>query len=616
MHMPAKLENALPAPHSDAIALLTDQTTSEPGLPAVSRQAAEAADDAGNKLDRYMHYLIARMTAGVSPAACANAFFDWGSHLAVSPGLQLELMGEGVKQWMRLAAFTQQAAVSGAHISPTVVPQPHDHRFRSDSWKQFPFNVFAEAFLLSEEWWHSAATKVRGVEKQNQNRVDFITRQALDVFAPANFVMTNPEVLARSQAESGLNLVRGFYNYLDDLKRLRAREAPEGAEKFKVGETVAVTPGKVIFRNHLIELIQYEPTTEKVHAEPVLIVPAWIMKYYILDLRPENSLVKYLTAQGFTVFIISWRNPDAADRDFGFDDYRRDGVMAAMDAVTKIVGDHKIHAAGYCLGGTLLATAASAMALEEDDRLKTLTLLAAQADFREAGELTLFIDESQITLLEDMMAEQGFLDSAQMAGAFQLLRSNDLIWSHLVNDYLLGERQPVFDLLAWNADTTRMPYRMHSDYLRLLFLNNDLAEGRLKVDGRTIALTDLRVPIFAVGTETDHVAPWRSVYKFNILSDTSVTFLLTSGGHNAGIVSPPGSPHRSYQMATKLENDRFVDPGTWQASTPKTEGSWWTGWSEWLSAKSTEMVDPPSMGAPENGLKPLCDAPGTYVLQR
>lgn len=616
MHMPAKLENALPAPHSDAIALLTDQTGHRPALAAVSRPAAEAPDDDGLKLDRYVHYLIARMTAGVSPAACANAIFDWGSHLAASPGLQLELMGEGVRQWMRLAEFMQQAAVSGARVSPSVVPQPHDHRFRSESWKEFPFNVFAEAFLLSEEWWHSAATKVRGVGKQNQNRVDFMTRQALDVFAPANFVMTNPEVLARTQAEAGRNLVRGFFNYLDDLKRLRAREASEGSERFKVGETVAVTPGKVVFRNHLIELIQYEPTTEKVHAEPVLIVPAWIMKYYILDLRPENSLVKYLTAQGFTVFIISWRNPDAADRDTGFDDYRRDGVMAAMDAVTKIAGDHKIHAAGYCLGGTLLTTAASAMALEDDDRIKTLTLLAAQADFREAGELTLFIDESQITMLEDMMAEQGFLDSAQMAGAFQLLRSNDLIWSHVVNDYLLGERQPVFDLLAWNADATRMPYQMHSDYLRSLFLNNDLAEGRLKVDGRAIALTDLRVPIFAVGTETDHVAPWRSVYKFNILSDTSVTFLLTSGGHNAGIVSPPGSPHRSYQIATKLENDRFVDPGTWQASTPKTEGSWWTAWSEWLSAKSSEMIDPPAMGAPEKGLKSLCDAPGTYVLQR
>jgi polyhydroxyalkanoate synthase subunit PhaC len=611
VHMPVKPVSALTAPPMEVVPLLTDQTRGrspeQPALPA----AAHRQD-----LDRHLQYLVARTTAGVSPIACTNAFFDWSAHLATSPGLQLELMGEVAAQWMRLAEFAQQAATSGAPLSPTVAPQPHDHRFRSEHWNTFPFNVFAEAFLLSEEWWHSAATKVRGVEKQNQNRVDFITRQVLDVFAPANFVMTNPDVLARTRAEAGLNLTRGFFNYLDDLKRLRSREAPEGAEKFKVGETVAITPGKVVYRNHLIELIQYEPTTPKVHAEPMLIVPAWIMKYYILDLRPENSLVRYLTAQGLTVFIISWRNPDADDRDIGFDDYRRLGVMSAIDAVTNITGAEKIHAAGYCLGGTLLTAAASGMALEDDDRIKTLTLLAAQADFREAGELTLFIDESQITLLEAMMAEQGFLNSAQMAGAFQLLRSNDLIWSRIVSDYLLGERQPVFDLLAWNADATRMPYRMHSEYLRSLFLNNDLAEGRLKIDGRTIALTDLRVPIFAVGTETDHVAPWRSVYKFNILSDTSVTFLLTSGGHNAGIVSPPSSSHRSYQMVTKLEHGQFIDPDTWQASTPKIEGSWWLAWSEWLSQKSTRMIDPPSLGAPEKGLPVLCDAPGTYVFQR
>ncbi len=574
------------------------------------------APPAREDVDRYLHYLVARMTSGVSPIACANAFFDWSTHLAGAPGVQLELAERAVKQWQRLGDFTRSAACSNRGVAPTVRAQPHDHRFRSEGWNTFPFNVFAEAFLLSEEWWHDAATKVRGVDRGNQNRVDFMMRQALDVFAPANFVMTNPDVLARTRAEAGSNLARGFYNYLDDLRRLQNHEGPQGTEKFKVGETLAITPGKVVFRNHLIELIQYEPVTEKVHAEPILIVPAWIMKYYILDLRPENSFVKFLTEQGFTVFIISWRNPDAGDRDVGFDDYLRLGVMAAIDAVTKISGNQKIHATGYCLGGTLLATAAAAMAAEHDDRIKTLTFLAAQGDFREAGELTLFIDESQVTFLEDMMAEQGFLDSAQMAGAFQLLRSNDLIWSRVVSDYLLGERQPVFDLLAWNADATRMPYRMHSEYLRSLFLNNDLAEGRFRVNGHAIALTDLRTPIFAVGTETDHVAPWRSVYKFNILSDADVTFLLTSGGHNAGVVSPPGSPHRSYQMATKLANDQFLDPDAWQATTAKNEGSWWPAWSEWLTGKSSRMVDPPQLGDVADGLKPLCDAPGTYVFQR
>ncbi len=613
MHMPTSVQNALPAPHSDTVALLTDQSSHKSEV--VAEAASESTDAVGLDLDRYGHYLLARMTAGLSPAACANAYFDWGMHMASSPGLQLELMSQGLQQWMRLGAFAQEAATGGA-IAPTVVPQPHDHRFVSDGWKQFPFNVFAEAFLLGEEWCHSATTKVRGAGKQNLDRVDFITRQFLDVFAPANFVATNPDVLSRTQSEAGQNLVRGYFNYLDDLKRLRSREAPEGAQKFKVGEQVAITPGKVVFRNHLIELIQYEPTTEKVQAEPLLIVPAWIMKYYILDLRPENSLVKYMTDQGFTVFIVSWRNPDASDRNTGFDDYRKLGVMAALDAITEIAGDNKIHATGYCLGGTLLTVAASAMASANDDRLASLTLIAAQADFREAGELTLFIDESQVSLLEDMMSEQGFLDSAQMSGAFQLLRSNDLIWSHVVNDYLLGERQPVFDLLAWNSDATRMPYRMHSEYLRSLFLNNDLAEGRFKVNGVAIALTDLRAPIFAVGTETDHVAPWRSVYKFNILSDTSVTFLLTSGGHNAGIVSPPGSPHRSYRVSTKLPNDKFVDPNAWRERTPKHDGSWWVPWATWLKERSSGLIEPPSMGAPEKGLKPLCAAPGTYVLQK
>jgi polyhydroxyalkanoate synthase len=463
-----------------------------------------------------------------------------------------------------------------------------------------------------------AATTVRGVEKENAHRVDFMTRQVLDIFAPTNFVMTNPDVLAQTQADFGLNLVHGFWNFIDDLRRLQTREPPEGAEQFTVGKNVAVTPGKVVFRNHLIELIQYEPLTPKVRSEPVLIIPAWIMKYYILDLRPQNSLVRYLVEQGFTVFMISWRNPDVSDRDISFDDYRRLGVLAAIDAVRKIVDGRKIHAAGYCLGGTLLSTAASAMALEDDDRIQSLTFLAGQADFREAGELTLFIDESQITLLEDMMAEQGFLDSFQMAGAFRLLRSNDLIWSHVVHDYLLGKRKPIYDLLAWNADATRMPYRMHSEYLRSLFLNNDLAEGRFKVDGRTVTLTDLRVPIFAVGTERDHVAPWRSVYKFNILSDTAVTFLLTSGGHNAGIVSPPGLPGRSYRVATKAECAPFVDPEEWQRTARKFEGSWWTAWSDWLAKRSSAWIDPPPMGIAKKGgpAAALADAPGTYVFQR
>lgn len=613
----AKVNAMLTKPHDPASAL--SQNVSESNI-AKGRVPPEGhyADVywTPTDLDGYLNYLVARWTAGVSPAACANPFFDWFIHLASAPGLQLELLGDAAQRSIRLLNFMHSAATLGRDVLPCVTAQPHDRRFSSEHWREFPFNVFSQSFLLMEEWWHEAATRVRGVDDADARRVDFMIRQALDVVAPTNFILSNPDVLTQTQAQAGGNLVRGFFNFLDDLQRFYTREPPAGAEQFKVGETVAVTPGKVVFRNYLIELIQYEPTTEKVRTEPILIVPAWIMKYYILDLRPQNSLVKYLTDEGFTVFIVSWRNPSAEDRNISFDAYRRLGVIAAIDGISEIAGESKIHAVGYCLGGTLLAVTAAAMMLEGDDRIKSLSFLAAQADFREAGELTLFVDESQVSFLEDLMAQQGFLDTTQMAGAFQLLRSNDLIWSHVVHDYLLGERRPVFDLLAWNADATRMPYRMHSEYLRSLFLDNDLAEGRFKVNGQTIALTDIRVPIFAAGTDADHIAPWRSVFKFNILSDTSVTFLLTVGGHNAGIVSPPGSENRSYQMATKVEDGRYVDPDTWRAVAPRYEGSWWPAWSQWLADNSTGWVGARPARTPGGKQPNFGDAPGTYVLQR
>lgn len=373
----------------------------------------------------------------------------------------------------------------------------------------------------------------------------------------------------------------------------------------------------MIYQNHLIELIQYAPSTEQVYAEPVLIVPAWIMKYYILDLSPHNSLVKYLVDQGHTVFTVSWKNPTAEDRELSMDDYRRLGVMAALDAISVIIPERKIHTVGYCLGGTLLSIAAATMARNGDDRLKSMTLLAAQTDFTEAGELMLFINEGQVTYLEDMMWEQGYLDTKQVAGAFQLLRSNDLIWSRLVHDYLLGKRHTMNDLMAWNADATRMPYRMHGEYLRRLFLDNDLAEGRYEVEGRPITISDIRAPIFAVGTVKDHVTPWRSVYKIHLLADTDeVTFLLTSGGHNAGIVSEPGHSRRSYQTTSRKEEDKYVDPDTWLAATPKQGGSWWPVWQKWLAQRSSEQVAPPAMGAPEQGYTALYDAPGTYLYNR
>ena len=538
-------------------------------------------------------------------------------HLAGAPGKQLELAADAVSKVGRLTEYATACARNGTSPSPPcMVPSARDKRFQHEAWRQWPFNVISQTFLLQEEWWRGAIGGVRGVSADHERQAQFAARQLLDIFSPSNFLATNPEVLRRTRDEGGANLQRGLQHLLDDLQRQWRGAPPEGAETFKVGENLAITPGKVVYRNRLIELIQYEPQTEQVHPEPVLIVPAWIMKYYILDLSAHRSLVRFLTDQGFTVFMISWKNPDRDDRDLGMDDYRELGIHAAREAIARIVPGEASHGVGYCLGRTLLSIAAAGIARDGLAPFKTLTFLAAQADFEEAGELTLFTTESQVAFLEDLMWEQGYLDARQMAGAFQILRSKDLIWSHMVQDYLMGERAPVFDLLAWNADATRMPARMHSEYLRQLFLNNDLAESRFKVGGRPIALTDIRAPIFAVGTETDHVAPWRSVYKFHLLTDTDVTFLLTSGGHNAGIVSEPGRAHRSYRVRTRRAADRYLDPDHWQAETHPREGSWWPEWTRWLAAHSSAMIAPPRIGAPEQGLPVLGEAPGDYVRQR
>jgi polyhydroxyalkanoate synthase len=585
-----------------------------PAAAAGPERDSYASTALGELLDRSTHAAIASATAGISPGALATAYLDWLSHLAVSPGKQMQLVQKAAKKTTRLAehALRRAAGENGCH--PCIEPLPQDKRFRGEAWQRWPYSAMYQAFLLNQQWWYNATTGVRGVDPRHERVVEFATRQILDVFSPSNFIATNPEVLAETIRQGGANLARGARNWLEDWQRTVSGKPPVGAEPFRVGETVAVTPGKVVWRNRLIELIQYEPTTDTVRPEPVLIVPAWIMKYYILDLSPENSLVRYLTGQGFTVFMVSWRNPGPEDRDLAMDDYRTLGIGEALDAVTTIVPDVPVHAVGYCLGGTLLSIAAAQMARDGDDRLATVTLLAAQADFTEAGELTLFINESQVSFLEDMMWEQGFLDTRQMAGAFQLLRSNDLIWSRMVHDYLMGNRRPMFDLMAWNADQTRMPFRMHSEYLRRLFLDNDFAEGRYEVGGDPVVMSDIRVPIFALGTVTDHVAPWRSAYKVHLLTDTDVTFLLTGGGHNAGVVSEPGHDGRTYQVATTANEDRYVDPETWAARTPVREGSWWPELVEWLAARSGPPVAPPAMGAADAGYPPLADAPGSYVL--
>ncbi|MEB8386537.1 alpha/beta fold hydrolase [Rhodobacteraceae bacterium KMM 6894] len=567
-------------------------------------------------LDKSLRAAQAKFTGGLSPIALAGAYADWLLHLSSAPGKQLELAEKAGKKAWRLARYASLCAQNPNSDETCIDPLPQDNRFTDEQWRKWPFNVMSQAFLLNQQWWHNATTNVEGVTSQHENVVTFTARQILDIFSPSNYALTNPEVLAQTYSQGGMNLVHGLQNFMEDAARAQAGKGPVGSDAFKVGQNMATAPGKVVYRNRLIELIQYAPTTDTVRPEPILIVPAWIMKYYILDLSENNSLVRYLTSQGFTVFMVSWRNPDAEDRDLGMEDYQSLGIMEAVDAIDTITQGQKIHAIGYCLGGTLLSIAAATMARDGDARLKTLTLLAAQVDFTEAGELTLFINESQLTYLEDMMWEKGYLDTTQMAGAFQLLRSNDLIWSRVIHDYLMGERTPMFDLMAWNADATRMPYRMHSEYLRRLFLENDLAEGRYQVDDRHIAISDIRAPVFMVGTEHDHVAPWHSVYKFNLLSDTDVTFVLTSGGHNAGIVSEPGHPHRHYRLHAKGKDALYVDPDRWFEETDPVDGSWWPALTKWLGAASGDPVKPPRMGAKAKGYAPLCDAPGTYVLQK
>lgn len=571
---------------------------------------ASSPESPFRSLDHAKDAWIARATGGLSPAALTLALSDWLIHMFAAPGKQLELASLAARQARAVAG----SAFGAGTFDP---PLAEDDRFRAPAWQAMPFRCWQQAFRLTEQWWCAATHGIPGTTRHHEDVVSFAARQWLDLFSPNNFALTNPEVLKRTAETFGANLAQGACNALQDAWRAASGQPSAEAQQFKPGVDVAVTPGAVVFRNHLIELIQYRPSTPKVAAEPVLIVPAWIMKYYILDLSPHNSLVRYLVDQGYTVFCISWRNPDAQDRDLGFDDYRRLGVMAALDAISRIVPAAKIHAAGYCLGGTLLSIAAAAMANDRDERLATVTLFAAQTDFTEPGELQLFIDESQVYFLESLMWARGYLGGEQMGGSFQLLRSNDLIWSRAVHNYLLGERAPMNDLAAWNEDSTRMPFRMHSQYLRELFLNNDLACARYRVDGRPIALRNIRAPMFVVGTERDHIAPWRSVYKIHHLADTDVTFVLTSGGHNAGIVSEPGHAHRHFRIMSTAEADLSVGPDEWAAAADLQEGSWWPAWTAWLDAHSQEArVAPPPIGLPDVQTPILAEAPGEYVLQK
>ncbi|MEW6639602.1 MAG: alpha/beta fold hydrolase [Pseudomonadota bacterium] len=612
----AKHQDALPQSHSragadreatGAVVSLhppRDASASDAPQPAASVTALFSPET----FDRLLHATAARWTGGLSPVGLALAWGDWIAHLAAAPGKCSALAAQALHDQRALAIDAARVDLQPWGV---IGPQPQDHRFSAREWQLPPFNTLAQAFLLGERWWQAATTGVRGVSRRHENVMAFVARQLLDVVAPSNFIPTNPEVLQRTFRSGGENLVFGFENWLADCQKAMGVAAEDDTP---VGRRVAVSKGKVIYRNELIELIQYLPTTEKVRPEPILIVPAWIMKYYILDLAPESSLVRFLTDSGFTVFMISWRNPEPDDRDLGLEDYRVKGVCAALSEVRRVMPGRGIHAMGYCLGGTLLAIAVAAMLRDGCDWLQSLTLLASQVDFTEAGELTLFINESQIAFLEDMMWHRGVLDARQMAGTFQILRSNDLIWSRLVRSYLMGESERPNDLMAWSADATRMPYRMHAEYLRRLFLYNDLAEGRYIVDGKAVALSDIRLPAFVVGTSHDHIAPWPSVHKLHFLSQADITFVLASGGHNAGIVAPLGEARHNYRLLRKQADEPYLGPDEWMKAAHVFDGSWWPAWAAWLAARSGEPDAPPPIGA--DPAASFDDAPGSYVLQR
>lgn len=553
-------------------------------------------------MDKTYQANLGKITSGISPAAILTAYYSWGAQLAQSPGT---LLRHTMFPLLHMNDYFYNL------LNYEKPAKGKDVRFHTNNWSLYPWRIWAEHFLQIEKWCLATAREIPGLPEHVKRTTSFRTRQILDALSPSNFILTNPDLFQETIRSYGKNLITGTQLALQDWVEKLTGSPPAGVENFIPGKQVAITKGKIVYKNHLIELIQYEAQTPKVYKEPVLILPAWIMKYYILDLLPENSLVKWLTLQGHTVFIVSWRNPDKNDRNLGINEYYQLGAMAAVNTVSKFFPNTKIHLMGYCLGGTLAMITAAAMAQQEDNRIKTLSLLAAQGDFTEAGELILFITKSEISFIKSMMWDQGYLDTKQMSGTFQMLRSYDLIWSKMVQDYMHGTQRGMIALLAWNSDATRMPYKMHSEYLEQLFLNNDFAEGRFSIQDQLIVPRNIQVPAFAVSTETDHVSPWKSVYKTHLLLNSDLTFVLTNGGHNAGIVSEPGHSNRSYRIKEQKKDTNYLSPSTWVKVAEQRDGSWWIAWHEWLVKNSSvKQVDPPKL---DENLPP---APGAYVLQK
>ncbi|MEM7021189.1 MAG: class I poly(R)-hydroxyalkanoic acid synthase [Pseudomonadota bacterium] len=589
------------------------QETPEPNREDFVRLMGEISE----KSQRLLHDLAAREyvngESATDPLNLGSTVLELTARIMTNPATMAQAQLSLWQDYMQLWRATSQQLL-GHEMAPVAQPDRSDRRFRDPAWDDNGvFDFIKQSYLLTSRWLVETVNQLDGSDEKTRQKIDFYTRQFVDAMAPSNFVATNPEVLRATLESGGENLLRGLSNLLDDLGRGDGKLAIKmtDLEAFELGKNIALTPGKVVFQSELMQLIQYAPTTERVHQRPLLIIPPWINKYYILDLQPKNSFIRYAVEQGFTVFVISWLNPDSEHADKTFEDYMIEGPLAAFDAMRAATGSRELTVVGYCLGGTLLAATLAYLAAKRDRRVKSATFLASLTDFEDPGELGVFIDEEQLAAMDENMAKRGFLEGREMATTFNMLRANDLIWSFVVHNYLMGKEPFPFDLLYWNSDSTRMPYAMHSFYLRKFYQENQLIEpGGIELCGVPIDLRKVRIPVYMLSTREDHIAPWESTYAATQLYRGKATFVLAGSGHIAGVINPPTVEKYGYWA-----NDRLpADPKDWLEGADQHPGSWWPHWSAWNAALSGEMV--PARIPGDRDLEPIEDAPGSFVRVR